>query len=278
MKIRMWLVPIALLALAGPAHAQWTRVTEITASPMYSVWTSGDTITTTGDSLVYLSVDGGVTWRTSATVSQGTIEIDRARMRNGRLYAATRNRGVFVSDDLGASWLDFNQGLVGGFGNSQLDIIDVLFRGDSMYVATEGSGAWVRKLSSGTWHTFGSAFGPAQATNMTLIAAGGSRLFAGGGFNGTVFFRDPGDTDWTLSLLFNDRFAPGLASLSALFTGTRWLVATNIGVFWSTAGQAPWTFADPDNRLSVLPSSRKGRSMPIRPLPQHDGKCCEGPR
>ena len=52
MNARIWLVPVALLALAGPARAQWTRVPQVPASPIYSVWTNGDTITTTGDSAV----------------------------------------------------------------------------------------------------------------------------------------------------------------------------------------------------------------------------------
>ena len=38
------------------------------------------------------------------------------------------------------------------------------------------------------------------------------RLYAG------VFFLDLGQPDWTLSLLFNDRFAPGLAGLTAIWT------------------------------------------------------------
>ena len=244
------------LALAAPAPAQWTRVTDVPEATMYSVWVNGDTITTTSDSTIYLSTDGGATWKGSAILTPGVLEIDRTRMRNGRLYAGTRNfKGVFVSDDLGDTWADYNQGLVGGFGNSQLDIIDLLFRGDSIYVATEGSGAWVRSLNGGTWHSYGNAFGPTQATNMTLIAAGGSRLLAGGGFNGTMFFRDPRDADWTLTLLFNDHFAPGLASLSATWTGTRWVVGTNIGAFYSALGQAPWTFSGPGANGPLLSST-----------------------
>ena len=155
------------------------------------------------------------------------LDIERVRMRNGRLYAGTRRRGVFISDNLGNSWTDFNQGLVGGFGNSQLDIIDLVFRGDSLFLATEGSGAWVRNLVSGTWHTFGNVFGPAQATNMTFIAAGGSRLLSGGGFNGSAFFRDPGDPDWTETLLFNDRLAPWPASVRSGPAPAGWSAPTS---------------------------------------------------
>jgi len=196
-------------------------------------------------------------------VASGLESVERVRVRNGRLYAGTRKKGVFVSDDLGDSWSDFNQGLVGGFGNSQLVIVDMLSRGDSLYVATEGAGAWVRNLKGGTWNLFGNEFGPDQATNMTLIAAGGSRLFAAGGFNGTVFYRDPGDLDWTLSLLLNDHFGPGLAVLSAIWTGTRWVVGANNGVYFSALGHEPWTFSDPGagRPLLTVPLARHGHDL-----------------
>jgi len=260
---RCALLLLVALCAASPVAAQWNPVTALPNTTLYSVWVNGDTIAASADSVVYISSDAGGTWKTSATVAEGLFSVERVRVRNGRIYAGTRRKGVFVSDNLGDSWSDFNQGLVGGIGNSQLVIVDMLIRGDSIYVATEGSGAWVRNLAAGTWVPFGNAFGPAQATNMTLIAAGGSRLFAAGGFNGTVFYRDPGDPDWTLSLLFNDRFAPGLAALSALWTGTRWVVGANIGIFFSANGQEPWTFSDPGagSPLFVVPLAQHGHDL-----------------
>ena len=257
------LILVASLSLASPARAQWSRVTEVPPTTFFSVWTNGDTIATSGDSTVFVSTDRGVTWKGSAVVTSSGLEVERVRIRNGRLYAATRRNGIFISDDLGGTWADFNQGLVGGFGNSQLDIVDLAIRGDSMYIATEGSGAWVRNLSAGTWHLFGNVFGPDQATNMTAIAAGGPRLFAAGGFNGTVFFRDPGDPDWTQSLLFNDRIAAGLAALSALWTGSRWVVGSNIGIFLSAEAESPWTFVDPGagRPLFAVPLALRGHDL-----------------
>jgi hypothetical protein len=79
---------------------------------------------------------------------------------------------------------------------------------------------------------------------VNAIAAGGGRLLACGGFNGTVFFRDPGDADWTLSWLDNVGLEPGLAALSAVWTGSNWVVGSNVGVFRSLLGQEPWTFVD----------------------------------
>jgi len=256
------LVLIAI-ATAGPASAQWARVAGIPETTLFSVWVDGDTIATCADTATYVSTDAGATWTRSAKVAAGVIEVERVRMRNGRLYAGARGQGVFVSDDLGATWSDFNQGLVGGINDSQLFIIDMLIRGDSLYVATDGAGPWVRKFGAPAWSRFGNALGPAQAGNMTVIAAGDSRFFAAGGFNGTVFFRDPGQPDWTQSLLFNDRLAAGLAALSALWTGSRWVVGSNIGIFLSARAESPWTFVDPGagRPLFTVPLAMRGQDL-----------------
>ena len=237
---------LAALAIVQPASAQWTPVAEVPATnTIYSVWSNGDTIVAGSDSSVFLSTDSGATWKHSSTVASGIFQINAPRMRRGRLYAGTLSRGVFASDDRGQTWLDFNQGLVGGFGNAQLAIADLLIDGNNLYAATVGDGPWIRNLNGGTWTRFGNAFGPAQSTNMQAIAVGGTRLLASAGFNGQVFFRDPGQPDWTESLLLNDRFAAGLAPLTAIWTGSRWVVGANTGgVFLSDLGQSPWTFAD----------------------------------
>src|SRR5262249_61245597 len=88
-------------------------------------------------------------------------------IHNGRLYAGTNRfdspgQGVFISDDLGDTWSDFSQGLAGPGSH---DVTDLLIRGDSLFAATDGSGAWVRNLTSGTWSRFGgSVESPPQAT------------------------------------------------------------------------------------------------------------------
>jgi len=235
-------VVFALIVLATPAQAQWTRVAEVPSSDMFSLTANGDTIAAGLVSTIVISTNGGATWRQSATVAHSLNEISTILVHNGRLYAGTDRSGVFVSDNLGVSWTDYSQGLAG---LGTFDIVELIVRGDSLYLATEGGDAWVRNLRSGAWTLFGSnTLQNFQAGNMTAIAAGGSRLFAAGGFNGTVFVRDPGQPDWSLSLLFNDRFAPGLAGLSAIWTGRRWVVGSNIGIFHSADGREPWTYVD----------------------------------
>src|SRR5262245_56787221 len=242
-RLRFTVFVTALVAVAQPASAQWTRVSQIPAIPLSSVWANGDTVVTSDDAAVYFSTNAGATWKTTAIVASGLEFIPRVVLRNRRLYAGTQRKGVFVSDDLGDTWTDYNQGLVGGFLNSQLVIADLLIRGDSIYVATVGSGAWVRNLTAGTWQRYGNIFEPDQATNMTFIAAAPSRLLAGGGNNGFVFFRFPGQPDWTLSLLLNDRVAPGLAPLNGIWTGTHWVVAASDRVF--VGDESGWRSVNP---------------------------------
>lgn len=237
------LVTGAALLAAYPAlaTAQWTRVLDVPMQDVFTVWSNGDTIAAGVDSSVYVSTDAGVTWKHSVTVASGLNAVSSVVVHDGRLYAGTDRQGVFVSDNFGDTWTGFSQG-IGGLG--ALDIMDLLVHGDSLYAATEGGGAWVRGFTAGSWTHFGNEIENFEGDNMTAIAAGGSRLFAAGGFNGTVFFRDPGDPDWTLSLLFNDRFAPGLAGIAAIWTGHRWVVGSNIGIYHSADGREPWTYVD----------------------------------
>jgi hypothetical protein len=249
--VRSSFVLLGLLTLAGPAAAQWTRIPDVPASDVFSVWANGDTIAAGADTAVYVSTDAGATWKRSSKVAPGVNTINGVWVRNGRLYAGTFGQGVLVSDDLGTTWIGFNQGLVGGFADTQLNISDLLVRGDSLYAATEG-GAWVRSLAAGTWSHFGSAFEADEAPQMLGIAANATRLVAAAGFNGQVFTRDRGATDWTQWWVNDIGPQPGLAPLSVIWTGHGWVMGTNIGVFISSSGDAPWIDTGPDLGLAFF--------------------------
>jgi hypothetical protein len=246
-RIRLILRPIAAAcfavgALAAPAAAQWTRIAALPTTDVFAIRVVGDTIAAGVDSVAYVSVDAGATWHRSAKVAPGVVAVDALWIRNGRVYAGTFGQGVFVSDDLGASWQTFNQGLVGGFLDSQLDISDFELRGDSLVASTFGAGVYVRNLAGAdTWHAFGNEFEPNQAPNVEDLALGGMRLLACTISNGNTFHRDPGDADWTVDFLVNGTLRPGMTSQMAFWTGNRWVVGTNSGVFLSPNGEAPWT-------------------------------------
>ena len=70
----------------------------------------------------------------------------------------------------------FNQGLVGGILDSQLDISALEVRGDSLYAGTFGAGVYVRGLSGvSTWSHFGEEFEPNQMSNVNDVVALGER-------------------------------------------------------------------------------------------------------
>lgn len=240
---RIVLFVTVILPLASPASAQWSQVTQVPTANIYSVFAKGDTLAASSDSTVFVSTDAGATWIPSATVVAGATQVNSIRVDRGRLYAGTFGQGVFVSDDLGASWQSFNQGLAGGFADSQLRIKELVVRRDSIYAATEGSAAWIRNLRSGGWSHYGNALEPAQASNMESLAASDTRLFACAGFNGDVYYRDPADADWQFDYL-QGHVAAGLAALGAIWTGKSWLVGSNIGVYRSATGHSPWDYTD----------------------------------
>lgn len=253
--IRRWAAAAALsLALgslacgAGAAHAQWSRVEEVPATQFFSLFTAGDTILAGADTSVFLSVDRGASWIAARRIAPGVHAVTAVLVRNGRLYAGTFGQGVFVSDDLGATWQAFNQGLTGGFADSQLSLSGLVVLGDSLYAATEGAGVYKRILGAGGggggWFHFGEEFEPNQSSDVSSLFAGGARLLACAGANGTVMIRDPGDSDWRLSQLANTRLLPGFTTYSAAFTGSSWTVATLRFLFHSTFGEEPWTPVD----------------------------------
>jgi len=232
----------ALGVLALPAAAQFTRVNEIPPSDVFCVDVEQDVIAAGLDTAVYVSTDGGTLWRRSAPLSPAVAAILAVKLHEGRLYAGTFGQGVFVSDDLGASWSAFNQGLTGGILNTQLDVSSLEAIGDNLLAGTLGAGVYVRNLrGSGRWTHFGEVLEPEQASNVNTIALGGGRLLAAGGTNGSVFWRKPGDADWTPSGLgANGESVPGVQAQSLLWTGKTWVAGTSSGLFLSATGQEPW--------------------------------------
>jgi hypothetical protein len=240
------LMTLGIAALAAPAAAQWSRVDALPGSELFSIWANRDTIAVGADTAVFVSTNGGANWSRSARPVAGVTSIQAVRIRNGRLYAGTFGQGAFVSDDLGATWSAFNDGLVGGILDTQLDLVDFAILGGTLIAGTAGAGVYARDLDGpGSWHTFGDVFEPNQASNVNSLALGGTRLIASAGANGMVFRRDPGDADWTISNLDNVGIHAGLSAMTAAWSGTGWVVGTNLGVFRSVAGQEPWTRTDP---------------------------------
>jgi hypothetical protein len=63
--LRYYVIAFGLFASASPAAAQWTRVLDVPATPVFSVWANGDTIAAGVDTSVYISASAGATFRSS---------------------------------------------------------------------------------------------------------------------------------------------------------------------------------------------------------------------
>jgi hypothetical protein len=236
---------LAMLTLATPATAQWSRVEEIPAGNIFSIDVRQDTIVAGAATAVFVSTDGGSTWRRSAPLAPAVAVVDAVRLHEGVLYAGTLGQGVFVSHDLGVSWSAFNQGLIGGVLNSQLFVSSFTVFGDVLYAGTLGAGVYARRLTGpGGWTHFGDVFEEEQASNVNAVAVDGrGRLLAAGGSNGTVFSRKRGDLDWTPSGLGPNGPISGVQAHSLLHTGSRWVVGTESGLFVGPTGTGPWVLS-----------------------------------
>jgi hypothetical protein len=241
----LYLQLIATLALATPAVAQWSRVPEIPAGNIFSIDVQQDTIVAGADTAVFVSIDGGFTWRRSAPLAPAVVAVQAVRLHNGDLYAGTFGQGAFVSHDLGISWSTFNQGLTGGVLNSQLFVSSFAIFGDDLYAGTFGAGVYARHITGpGGWTHFGNVLEIEQASNVNTLAIDSrGRLLAAAGSNGTVFTRKSSDLDWTPSGLGPNGAIPGSQAHSILRTDNRWVVGTESGMFVGPTGTGPWTLS-----------------------------------
>jgi hypothetical protein len=234
-------IALALSALAAPAAAQWTRVEDLPPFDVFSLHANGDTLLAGGYDVVWRSVDDGASWQPSAVVNATLPSVEAIWLTPGRLWIGSYGQGVYVSPDFGATWQAASQGLAGGLFNTHLYVTDFERRGDSLFVSTDGAGTFVRALGGAAWQKFGTAFEANVAGSVTDLAVEGGRLIACAGGNGLVFHRDPGAPDWTFSTLGNGEPVPGLQASGALWSGTRWLVATQAGTYGSATGTGGWS-------------------------------------
>ena len=93
-----------LLLAAAPASAEWTRVTDLPVTRVFSLFSNGDTLAAGVDTAVYFSTNGGAGFRASIKPTPAVTSIQGLWVRNGRIYAGTFGQGAFVSDDRGATW------------------------------------------------------------------------------------------------------------------------------------------------------------------------------
>jgi hypothetical protein len=238
-------MPLALAAASlstAPAAAQWTRVTGVRAAFVYSLAQHADTVLASTDDTVYVSLDGGVSWRASAVGTTST-PITAVWVQRGLLWAGIRGNGARMSADAGVSWQNVNAGLSGG---SALFVSSFQSRGDSLYAGTEGAGTYVKRLSTlGPWSLFGPNIVNSASGTVTALQGEAQRLMVNASPNGIVAYNDRGNPAWTEVALEPLGGGAGLEMTSFAWTGSSWLTAGGGRIYRSATGTVDWTQVGP---------------------------------
>lgn len=176
----------------------------------------------------YRSTNHGNLW--TALIPPGTIEVQTIALDATHVYAGT-DHGMFLSTDLGASWLPINNGFP-----DDLVLAIAINSGGQVFSGTDVDGLYRSTNSGSNWTQLTNGLTSSDMT--TLAYRGPSTIFAGTDGAGMFVSTNNGDS-WTQS---NNGLGDLLTRAITLDRSGTVFVGTNTGgLFRSTnAGQA-WT-------------------------------------
>ncbi|MFW9838472.1 MAG: hypothetical protein ACFFE7_13205 [Candidatus Thorarchaeota archaeon] len=203
-------------------------------------WVDPRNFTFADSSGVYKSFDAGLTW---SSVLNTTNKCRAIRMHPGNssiLFAAVHDDGVFVSQDAGTNWVNYNTGL----DTTGLTSLDV--QGDTIYVGTQGYGVYSGNINpsdySITWQSSRSNRPVPQVYSMQIIIDphNSNRIYVGA-YPGGLYRSDDGGATFydknfqTPSIIAEDPFRQGYYSFDLLFSNSSevWLGTWGGGMFKS---------------------------------------------
>ena len=96
------------------------------------------------DGHIYTTTDKGVNWSDLRSTPL-VFNVKAIDVKGSNIIAGTSN-GVFISTNKGVSWTICNSGL------KSLDITDVRFHGNLIYVATRGAGVYISDNAGANWY------------------------------------------------------------------------------------------------------------------------------
>ena len=139
--------------------------------PVFSLAANGENLFIgTGADGIFCSTNNGTSWFSVNTGLPENSSISSLGVDTGIIFAGTRS-GVFVSNDNGANWLSKSSGL------TNLNVSEVAFKGDKIFVGTFRSGGMFLSTNSGTsWTSISDGL-----TNKTIqsVVVNGTSVFAG---------------------------------------------------------------------------------------------------
>jgi hypothetical protein len=186
-------ITLVLLFVFSTAFCQWTRVEELPAKDIASLYHKDSTFYAGGKKIIYVSHNMGKSWDSIVVVPQLTLVTSIIVYKN-ELYAAAPHNGIFKSADEGQTWQDISAGLFP-------DVADLCeFRGD-LYAATFGNSVYKLNPANGnSWLLFSNGLSNLSA-NLPSIAANSNAIIAGTLANGIYDYLPANSTNWQERLL-----------------------------------------------------------------------------
>ncbi len=231
-----FLTTITLLLTFSTSFSQWTRVNQLPATDIASLYHKGDTLYAGGKNIIYISNDKGLTWDSTSTIPQLFL-VTVITVYKNELYAAAPNRGVYKSPDGGATWQNITTGIFP-------DVADFCeFQGD-LYAATLGNSIYkLNPVNRNSWLFFGNGLSSLSA-NVNAIAGNSNALVAGTNNNALYDYLPANENNWEERFLLgqlspNEGAYDIITAHDTLFlagkTG-RFYISTDNGLNWNIFG------------------------------------------
>lgn len=165
------IVTLAVLFNINLLYAQWYPVNTLPKGSYTTLGVQGNTLlATTGNNLIYKSINGGRNWR-SVKVTPDPINIFSMKIVDSIIFIGTSQHSVFISKDSGETWIHS--------GGIHMDVGRFEKHGDVVYASTIGEGVFVYNPKTNSWQPFNNTI---HAYNVdAMLSTPQSLLIAGGG-------------------------------------------------------------------------------------------------
>ncbi|MBL0046488.1 MAG: T9SS type A sorting domain-containing protein [Bacteroidetes bacterium] len=180
----------------------------------------------TSNSGIFYTNDQGSTWTSPSVLNSSSIE---ALAASGDTVIAVTSSSVFLSSNLGSSWMDITNGL------STSNINSVLINGSTIFVGTYGGGIYFTSNGGSNWSTANIGLGN---QNVLSLNKNSSILYAC--TENGIFSSSNNGASWSL-------ISTGLSGYfnRIAFIGTKLFTCGGNGVFVSSNNGISWTNINP---------------------------------
>ncbi|MEW6194278.1 MAG: hypothetical protein AB1521_03860 [Bacteroidota bacterium] len=237
--------------------AQWDVINNIPKSSMIlSLYTENNFAIAGGDSVIYISEDGGLNWVQSGIINNESDAVSAIIRHNDKIFVGTYNHGIYESLNGGKTFEQKNNGL-SGLGS--LSISCFAIRGDSIYTGTLGAGIFLLDLNHpDQWIPFNDGLYFYVSYSIYSLKNFNGTLYAGAGTSGFLYINEPGTSTWREQLIDTTNYM--IIFDMGMHNNTIFLAASN-GLFSSRDGGNTFHFiahnkgSIGDSKLAVYDST-----------------------